>query len=140
MIHFTPYPKNPMIARFFKEIGWVDELGSGVRNVHKYTALYTKKAKPIFIEEDIFKTIIPLEPYSPKSSVKISVKILDLIWKNEYITIQQLASILHRTPRAIEKQISTLKDSEKIKRIGGDKTGYWKIFPDTQDSTSKSTD
>ncbi len=132
--------------------------------MHKYTALYTKKAKPIFIEEDIFKTIIQLEPdtpkssvkntpkssvknapkssvkNAPKSSVKISVKILDLIRKNEYITIQQLASILHRTPRAIEKQISTLKDSEKIKRIGGDKTGYWKILPDTQDSTSKSTD
>jgi ATP-dependent DNA helicase RecG len=29
---FSPYPKNPKIAKFFKEIGWVDELGSGVRN------------------------------------------------------------------------------------------------------------
>lgn len=26
---FTPFPKNPVIAKFFKEIGWVDELGSG---------------------------------------------------------------------------------------------------------------
>jgi predicted HTH transcriptional regulator len=47
--------------------------------------------------------------------VKTSVKILDLIKGNEYITIHQIAEILHRTPRAIEKQISTLKDSEKIK-------------------------
>jgi ATP-dependent DNA helicase RecG len=161
-MNFTPYPKNPMIARFFKEIGWVDELGSGVRNVHKYIALYTKRAKPIFIEEDVFKTIIPLEqnktkssvkntpkssvkntPKSsvkniPKSSVKISVKILDLIRKNEGITIQQIAAILHRTPRAIEKQISTLKDSEKIIRVGGDKIGYWKILSDTTDSASNS--
>lgn len=31
--NFLPYPKNPTIAKFFKEIGWVDELGSGVRNI-----------------------------------------------------------------------------------------------------------
>jgi Predicted transcriptional regulator containing an HTH domain and an uncharacterized domain shared with the mammalian protein Schlafen len=33
---FSPYPKNPKIAKLFKEIGWVDELGSGVRNIYKY--------------------------------------------------------------------------------------------------------
>ena len=31
---FTPYPKNPITARFFKEIGLADELGSGVRNLY----------------------------------------------------------------------------------------------------------
>jgi predicted HTH transcriptional regulator len=29
---FSPYPKNPVIAKFFKEIGRADELGSGIRN------------------------------------------------------------------------------------------------------------
>lgn len=57
--NFSPYPKNPVIARFFKEIGWVDELGSGVRNIYKYSKFYSGK-EPLFIEEDIFKTIIPL--------------------------------------------------------------------------------
>lgn len=33
--NFSPYPKNPTIAKFFKEIGLVDELGSGVRNIYK---------------------------------------------------------------------------------------------------------
>lgn len=33
--NFSPFPKNPTIAKFFKEIGWVDELGSGVRNIYK---------------------------------------------------------------------------------------------------------
>ena len=35
--NFSPYPKSPMIAKFFKEIGWVDEFGSGVRNTTIYT-------------------------------------------------------------------------------------------------------
>ena len=36
----TPYPKNPTIARFFKEIGWAEELGSGVRKIAKYAKIY----------------------------------------------------------------------------------------------------
>jgi len=57
--NFSPYPKNPKIAKFFKEIGWVDELGSGVRNIYKYNRIYSG-ADPEFIEGDVFKTIIPL--------------------------------------------------------------------------------
>lgn len=57
--NFSPYPKNPTIAKFFKEIGWVEELGSGVRNIYKYNMIYSG-TEPIFIEEDVFKTIIPL--------------------------------------------------------------------------------
>ena len=34
---FTPYPKNPILARFFVNIGLADQLGSGVRNLYKYT-------------------------------------------------------------------------------------------------------
>ncbi|MBV1756466.1 MAG: putative DNA binding domain-containing protein [Dethiosulfatibacter sp.] len=59
--NFSPYPKNPTIAKFFKEIGWVDELGSGVRNIYKYNKIYSG-ADPEFIEGDVFKTIIPLTP------------------------------------------------------------------------------
>jgi len=28
---FSSYPKNPKIAKFFREIGWVDELGSACK-------------------------------------------------------------------------------------------------------------
>ena len=57
---FTPFPKNPIIARFFKEIGFADELGSGVRNLFKYTAIYSQNGNPQLIEGDIFKIIIPV--------------------------------------------------------------------------------
>ncbi len=57
--NFSPFPKNPTIAKFFKEIGWVDELGSGVRNIYKYNKIYSGGG-PTFIEGDVFKTIIPL--------------------------------------------------------------------------------
>ncbi len=57
--NFTPYPKNPIIANFFNNIGCADELGSGVRNLYKYTKLYSD-SEPMLIEDDIFRIEIPL--------------------------------------------------------------------------------
>ncbi len=57
---FEPFPKNPPISKVFREIGLADELGSGMRNTYKYTRLYSN-AVPIFKENDIFRTIIPLK-------------------------------------------------------------------------------
>jgi len=42
--HFTPDPKNPLIARFFVEIGHADTLGSGVRNLYRYARLSRRQA------------------------------------------------------------------------------------------------
>lgn len=56
---FSPYPKNPTIARIFKEIGYAEELGSGIKNISKYIKEY-QNSKVQFIEEDIFKVIITL--------------------------------------------------------------------------------
>jgi len=56
---FSPFPKNPAIAKVFKEIGRADELGSGVRKLFKYGRIYAG-ADPLLIEEDIFKMIVPL--------------------------------------------------------------------------------
>lgn len=57
---FEPFPKNPAISKFFREIGLADELGSGMRNTYKYTQLYSGQ-NPLFEEGDIFRTIIPLK-------------------------------------------------------------------------------
>ena len=51
--------KNPAISKVFREIGYSDELGSGMRNSYKYTMMYSG-AEPEFIEGDVFKIIIPL--------------------------------------------------------------------------------
>ena len=50
----TPYPKNPTIARFFKEIGWAEELGSGVRKIAKYAKIYAGY-EPILNDGNVFK-------------------------------------------------------------------------------------
>ena len=58
-VRFTPYPKNPSIARVFKEIGRADELGSGVRNLFKYCREYCGH-DPQLMEEEVFRFVLPL--------------------------------------------------------------------------------
>ena len=55
--NFSPYPKNPVIARFFREIGRADELGSGMRKLIKYGKAYGG-TDPEMIEGDIFRIIV----------------------------------------------------------------------------------
>ncbi|MDV7137269.1 putative DNA binding domain-containing protein [Maribacter sp. TH_r10] len=59
-INFSPFPKNPSIAKFFMQLGRFDELGSGILNVNKYIEAYSGKDNPQFIEGATFKTIIPV--------------------------------------------------------------------------------
>jgi len=56
---FHPFPKNPIIAKFFREIGWAEELGSGVKNLFKYSKEYTGYS-PAIADDDIFKLILPI--------------------------------------------------------------------------------
>ena len=144
-LNFAPFPKNPVIAKFFKEIGRVDELGSGVRNVFKYGPVYTPGAVPELIEGDVFKTIIPIRRIEPiganlpvrweevRSRVRNkfginSEKTLELIFYNSHLSAVDIAGKVNLSPRAIEKQLSNLKAMGIIERVGAKKTGHWRII------------
>lgn len=57
--NLEPNPKNPIISSFFRNIGRADRLGSGVRNLYKYSKYYSGE-EPIFTEGDVFRIIVPL--------------------------------------------------------------------------------
>jgi ATP-dependent DNA helicase RecG len=54
------FPKNPVIVKFFIQLGRAEELGSGARSVAHYTKMYAGKRKPEFVEGNIFKMKIPI--------------------------------------------------------------------------------
>ncbi|MBM1001576.1 MAG: putative DNA binding domain-containing protein, partial [Desulfofustis sp. PB-SRB1] len=60
---FTPFPKNPVIAAFFRQIGRADELGSGMRKMMRYGKAYGG-ADPQLIEGDIFRIIVKVPEFS----------------------------------------------------------------------------
>jgi ATP-dependent DNA helicase RecG len=59
---FTPFPKNPVIGAFFREIHRADELGSGMRKMMKYGKAYGG-ADPQMIEGDVFRIIVKVPEF-----------------------------------------------------------------------------
>lgn len=57
--NYTPFAKNPTLAKFFREIGYADELGSGFIKITKNSYLYSGKP-PIFEDKEMFRVTIPL--------------------------------------------------------------------------------
>lgn len=54
-----PMPKNPVIAKFFNQIGLAEELGSGVPALFRCSQAYSGK-NPTLTEGDVFTTVVPL--------------------------------------------------------------------------------
>ena len=133
---FSPYPKNPKIAKFFKEIGLADELGSGIRNMVRYTKIYSGGV-PEFKENDIFTTIIPLnatvnapvnEPVNALVKLNNTQKlIIKLMRENNQITQIELSKEIKVNESTIKRNISKLRNKGMLRRIGSDKNGYWEV-------------
>ena len=151
--NLEPFPKNPLIASFFRNIGYSEKLGSGARKMFKYGRLYSG-VDPEFIEDDVFRIIQPLnENYSfdmelangvsgqkssvessVESSVKSSVKIIQMMKENPEITIPIMAEALQLTTRAVEKNVAKLQAKGLVKHVGPDKGGHWEVTPTSQPS------
>lgn len=56
-----PTPKNPIIANFFTQMGRSEELGSGTRNLYKFSRLYAGK-DPVLEDGDQFTAFVPAPP------------------------------------------------------------------------------
>ena len=64
---------------------------------------------------------------SQKGSQKSSQKIIELMKNDPKITVANLALHIGITERAIKKQIGKLKAKGRIRRIGPDKGGSWRV-------------
>lgn len=116
---FTPYPKNPLIQQFFANIGRTDTIGSGVRNLYKYTPIYSEGGKPELFEDDVFKISIPLNKIAAESAKesktlsKREQKIYDMICENVHLSVEQVMAELDIS------RATVFRDYAKIKRITG---------------------
>jgi len=61
-------------------------------------------------------------------SEKSSEKILALLKANPELAAREVADVLGITPRAVEKQISRLRDEGRIRRIGPARGGHWEVI------------
>ena len=73
---FAPFPKNPTLGAFFREIDWADELGSGMRKMMLYGKKYGG-ADPQLIEGDVFRMIVTVPEFGENPANTAQVKAHD---------------------------------------------------------------
>ena len=120
---FVPYPKNLVIASVFKEIGWAEELGSGVRSIIKYSKVYSGTT-PEFIDGDMFKTKISLNETNRSDGgvnggVKLSEinrEVLECIKENGEFNAEKIGEKIKRGKRTVERAIKSLKEQGIVER------------------------
>lgn len=141
--NIEPNPKNPIIASFFRNIGYAEQLGSGVRNLFKYSKFYSGK-EPEFIEDDIFRINVPLQDnyldsnnYDTTQSatqsatqskiLKAEPEIIALMEQKPELSQKQIAEQLNRNVNTVKYYIRKLQEQGKIERTGSPQKGKWVI-------------
>lgn len=130
-------PRNRELMRVFKDVGLVEQLGSGMSRI---LSLYDKS---IFNFSSHFLTVTfyfqnsfekctekCTEKYTEKCTEKLNdtqEEILRLISENENITQKILADRMGLNRRTIAKNIKYMKDLGVLERIGADKGGVWRV-------------
>lgn len=146
-----PNPKNPIIAAFFRQIGYADQLGSGVRNLFKYSEAYSGQ-QPIFYEGDVFRIIVPLaeniqvsftttEKTTERTTGNTTGKnmellkklskneqmILTALLKDPELTQSLLAQKMGLSEDGVRYIMNQLKKKGLLERVGSRRKGQWLV-------------
>ena len=150
--NLEPNPKNPLIASFFRNIGRADWLGSGVRNMFKYSKYYSGQ-EPQFVEDDVFRIVVPLNegfffdisqnkksydadkmpisadkmPISADNAVmeKLSAHqkvVYEFVLRNGQITSRQAEELFHVKQRRARTILGEMVDLKVLERRGSYKS------------------
>lgn len=125
-------PRNRELMRVFKDVGLVEQLGSGMSRILK---VYDKS---IFnISEHFIKVEFPFS--MPKDQKIIASgnengnekneeqKALEILKLQPAITAKEMACQMGVSTRTIGRVMKSLRDKGMISRVGSDRKGYWEI-------------
>ena len=129
-------PRNRELMRVFKDVGLVEQLGSGMSRILK------AYHKDIFeISEHFIKVVFPFENAQKMPIIAngnengndsgnengIEKKMIRVLSQKPNATAKELSFVLEISTRKVARIIKTLKEEGKISRVGSDRKGYWKI-------------
>lgn len=136
LTELTPHPKNPTIARFFANMGYVEELGVGRRTLLKYGPAYFDGRDVAIEEDDVFRITIPYKPtILPIGGInggitegeKLALDVVRTYPGNRVPYLSKASGIPERT---LERYTSLLREKGLIEYKGSKRTGgYYPLEP-----------
>ena len=142
-------PWNPMIARTFYRRGIIETWGRGTLKIARLMherglapPTMAVRAGAVVVtfqvsvtEKTLEKTLEKTpekaktrEKMSEKMSEKTDAAVLRQLSTQPDLNIAELARLLAKTPRTIERAIKQLRESGRLQRIGPDKGGHWQVI------------
>lgn len=127
-------PRNRELMRVFKDVGLVEQLGSGMSRILR------SYSKDIFkISDHYIRIVFPFEQWETgdvsnqdamvksDSLSELDQIVLECLMKDQYQTMQEIAKKTNKSIRTVARSLKKLRDCGKIVRIGTDRKGYWQI-------------
>jgi len=137
--------RNPLIAETMYKSKDIERWGSGIKRIYDECV-----SAGVRVEFRKLKTGFVVMFYRPKweegeglgqdhggkskvksnekSKVKSNEKVIRLIVSNSAITVPEIAESLGLSLAGVEKIIRTLKQRERLRRVGPDKGGHWEVL------------
>ncbi len=126
-------PRNPELMRIFRDLNFVEQLGTGIQRVLK---TYNKDIFEFFpnhirvtvpFNKNKFKDNEKLNLVSSSDLNNLQKSILKLLSDKPSITQDELARLLDVNKRTIIRNFKGLIENNYIERVGANKNGYWKV-------------
>lgn len=124
-------PKNKELMRVFKDLGLVEQLGTGIRRILKSYSSDIYVFYPNFIRVTFKYKDNSLNFFNDilnKDINEMQKNILEIIGVDPKITQDNIASKLNVNKRTIIRHMNTLENMQIIKRVGDNRTGHWEIL------------
>ena len=132
--------RNELIADLFSRMDKAERIGTGMKRMRKmmkdaglpYPEIKSGTFFTISFERSRYQPPEitgkeTIEKTSKKTIEKTREKIIRLIKGNSAITIQELSKETGLSVQGVMWNLNKLKKGKRIKRIGPDKGGYWKV-------------
>lgn len=142
-VHFS---RNPKIAAFLHEYDYVQEFGEGVDRMYK-------EMEKAGLPEPEYQDVAFMLHATIRNGIHVADSVVDNVAENvvdniatikklssmekailEYLQVspelsaKELAALLHKSPRTIQRNINSLKEKELLQREGSDRNGKWIIL------------
>ena len=124
-------PRNRELMRVFKDLGLVEQLGSGMSRILRYydksifeiSEHFVKVIFPFFILEEE-ENIANGDNNGDNNGVR---ELFALLEKDPYITAREMSMYTGFSTRKISRIIRELRETGRIVRVGSPRKGYWEI-------------
>lgn len=113
-----------MIARTFYRRGIIETWGRGTLKIARLMREAGHEPPTVALRQG---AVIVTFGLAGKTPGKTPDEILRLLTEKPDLSIPQLAVLMGKSERAIERAISALRKSNRLERIGPAKGGHWKV-------------